>query len=203
MKGEIVLSNQFPPPPSTCTGFIYTVQSGDTLFLIAQRFNVSLDSLIAANPQIANPNLIFPGQRICIPAQVALVECCMLLFRTANVPVLPDAEAAGVARVFQSSAGGNILIAAIGLPEPEVLGGNLYVAWIRRAGLPPIPVQLLQTGPVITEPGVWVGAFVFGPGEAVVPFQDIIVTAEVDFPVTQPDLDNIALIGQFNQCRPQ
>ena len=34
---------------------------GDTMFLIAQRFGVSLNALIAANPHISNPNLIFPG----------------------------------------------------------------------------------------------------------------------------------------------
>jgi spore coat assembly protein SafA len=53
------------PPP--CTGFLYTVQPGDTMFEIARRFGVSLSDLIAANPQIPDPNRIFPGQRICIP----------------------------------------------------------------------------------------------------------------------------------------
>ncbi|MBO8127541.1 MAG: SafA/ExsA family spore coat assembly protein, partial [Firmicutes bacterium] len=60
-------TQQSPPPPKTCTGFIYTVQSGDTMFRIAQRFGVSLDALIEANPQITDPNRIFPGQRICVP----------------------------------------------------------------------------------------------------------------------------------------
>ncbi|NLW55851.1 MAG: LysM peptidoglycan-binding domain-containing protein, partial [Firmicutes bacterium] len=41
--------------------------AGDSLFLIAQRFGISLQELIAANPQIENPNLIFPGQLICVP----------------------------------------------------------------------------------------------------------------------------------------
>jgi len=40
------------------------------MFLIAQRFGVSLDALIAANPQIPNSALIFPGQRICVPSPV-------------------------------------------------------------------------------------------------------------------------------------
>lgn len=48
-------------------GFIYTVRSGDSMFLIARRFNISLPSLIAANPQIMNPSLIYPGQNLCIP----------------------------------------------------------------------------------------------------------------------------------------
>jgi LysM repeat protein len=37
------------------------------MFLIAQRFGVSLQALIAANPQIPDPNVIQVGDRICIP----------------------------------------------------------------------------------------------------------------------------------------
>ena len=137
--------------------------------------------------------------------KVGLFECCMILFRTANVPVLPEAEARGVALVFQSpTEGGNVLVSAIGLPEPETLGGLTYVAWIRNTVLgQTIPFQLLQTGPVIIEPGVWVGALVFGPGEPVAPFEDIIVTAELEPPFIQPSLERIALIGLFDQCRPR
>lgn len=58
-----------PPHPCCPNGFIYTVQAGDTLFNIARRFSVSLDALIAANPQIADPNLIMPGQQVCVPVQ--------------------------------------------------------------------------------------------------------------------------------------
>ncbi len=137
--------------------------------------------------------------------EVALFECCMILFRTANVPVLPEAEARGVALVFQSpKEGGNVLVAAIGLPDPQTLGGKTYVAWIRDTFLvQTIPFQLLQTGPVVIEPGVWVGALVFGPGEPVAPFRDIVVTAELAPPFIQPALERIALIGLFEQCRPQ
>lgn len=55
------------PRPNCPNGTLYTVQSGDTLFEIARRNNITLASLIAANPQITNPNLIMPGQEICIP----------------------------------------------------------------------------------------------------------------------------------------
>ena len=61
--------HKVPPPPKVCKGFIYTVEPGDTLFLIARRFGVSLDSLIRANPQIKDPALIFPGQKICVPTK--------------------------------------------------------------------------------------------------------------------------------------
>ena len=52
-------------------GQLYTVKSGDTLFFIARRFNISLQSLINTNPQILDPNSIYPGQVICIPSVAA------------------------------------------------------------------------------------------------------------------------------------
>lgn len=54
-------------PPSCPNGQSYTVKPGDTMFFIARRYNISLQSLINANPQIADPNTIYPGQVICIP----------------------------------------------------------------------------------------------------------------------------------------
>ena len=56
-----------PHPPRPPSARKYIVQKGDTLFLIAKRFGVSLEELIAANPQIKNPDLIFPGDVIFIP----------------------------------------------------------------------------------------------------------------------------------------
>lgn len=45
----------------------HTVKSGDTMWLIAVRYQVGLSELIKANPQIKNPNLIYPGQKLKIP----------------------------------------------------------------------------------------------------------------------------------------
>lgn len=47
----------------------YTVKSGDNLSKIASSLGVSLGELIAANPQIDNPNLIFPNQTIRVPGR--------------------------------------------------------------------------------------------------------------------------------------
>ena len=45
----------------------YTVRKGDTLWGIAKRYDVTLAALIAANSQIKNPNLIYPGDKVLIP----------------------------------------------------------------------------------------------------------------------------------------
>ena len=45
----------------------YTVVSGDTMWKIAVKNQVGISELISANPQIANPAMIIPGQKISIP----------------------------------------------------------------------------------------------------------------------------------------
>jgi uncharacterized YkwD family protein/spore coat assembly protein SafA len=46
----------------------YTVRSGDTLWKIAVKYQIGLSEIIAKNPQIKNPALIYPGQIITIPS---------------------------------------------------------------------------------------------------------------------------------------
>ena len=45
----------------------HTVQAGETLFGIAKKNGVTGDAILAANPQITNPNLIHVGQVVFIP----------------------------------------------------------------------------------------------------------------------------------------
>lgn len=44
--------------------FFHHVGKGDTLWAIARRYGVSMESLVALNPQIKNPNLIYVGQEV-------------------------------------------------------------------------------------------------------------------------------------------
>lgn len=45
----------------------YEVKPGDSLFQIAKNYQVDLNTIIAANASIANPNYLEPGQKIMIP----------------------------------------------------------------------------------------------------------------------------------------
>ena len=54
-------------PLPTPTPFAYTIQQGDTISSIALEFGVSIDDLVAANPEIS-PNAMSVGQVINIPS---------------------------------------------------------------------------------------------------------------------------------------
>ena len=45
----------------------HTVAAGDTMWKLAVRYQVGTSEIISANPQVANPNLIYPGQVLNIP----------------------------------------------------------------------------------------------------------------------------------------
>ena len=55
-----------PPEPSA---EVYVIKSGDTLSKVATSFDLTLDELLAANPQITDPDKIAIGDEITIPAR--------------------------------------------------------------------------------------------------------------------------------------
>ncbi len=69
--GQVLLVPGNTSPTASATaqaGATYVVQQGDTLGGIALIYGLTLSQLLAANPQITNPSLIFPGQIINLPA---------------------------------------------------------------------------------------------------------------------------------------
>ncbi|HZW03041.1 MAG TPA: LysM peptidoglycan-binding domain-containing protein [Anaerolineaceae bacterium] len=67
---ERATSNTFTVGGGTSGGTAqtYVVQSGDILRTIAARFKTSVAAILIANPAVTNPNLIYVGQRLTIPA---------------------------------------------------------------------------------------------------------------------------------------
>lgn len=45
----------------------YIVKWGDSMWKIAVKHQVGVSEIISANPQVKNPNLIYPGQKLNIP----------------------------------------------------------------------------------------------------------------------------------------
>lgn len=52
--------------PATASAATYTVKSGDTLWKIASKNQIGLSELIALNPTLKNPDMIYVGEKITI-----------------------------------------------------------------------------------------------------------------------------------------
>ena len=120
-----------PTPPAPPAGRIeYVVQPGDTLFLIARRYGLTVEELLRANPQITNPDLIMPGEVISIPARA--------------VPTPPP----GMFRRYVVQPGDTMFLIAqrFGISLTELLRAN-----------PGVDPNLIVPGQVINIPGT-VGA---------------------------------------------
>lgn len=63
----------------------YTVVSGDSLARIALRHQVSVGQILSTNPDLKDPNLIEPGQKLIIPPASANEQAT-------NFKIIPDAE---------------------------------------------------------------------------------------------------------------
>ena len=125
--------------------FIYTVQPGDTLTLIALQFNLTLADIILAN-NLSNPNLIFPGQQLILPGMPR-----PRVSPTATETPLPNPDQThivqpgetlfGIANLYGVPIG--TIVLANDLPNPDVIyaGQALQIPSGPPPTPPPLPTQ--------------------------------------------------------------
>ncbi|MFZ5873418.1 MAG: LysM peptidoglycan-binding domain-containing protein [Bacillota bacterium] len=107
-------------PPDCPEGFLgrYFVIPGDTMSVIAKRFGAGTQQLSAANPHIADPNVLFPGDVLCVPGFRRPVACPPGF--GSRLEVVPGDTMFSIARMFNVTV--EALIAANPhIPDPEVL----------------------------------------------------------------------------------
>lgn len=63
----------------------YTVRYGDTMWKIAVKHQVGLSEIISKNPQIRNPAMIYPGQKLTIPTTTAVNALENEVIRLTNI----------------------------------------------------------------------------------------------------------------------
>lgn len=129
--------------PSDPAPQVYIVAAGDTLAAIGQRFGVTTTSLAASNG-LANPNLIYAGQRLIIPA----ASVAPLGFATRNLPATavpyqlrPGETLSNVARKHRLSLAD--LLAANDVRRPNELAGITDIL-IPGYDLPNLPAPLVD-----------------------------------------------------------
>jgi LysM repeat protein len=98
----------------------YRTQSGDTMSGIAAKFDVSLSALEAANPQIADPDRIFPNELVHVPGSAAPAS---------DLTSVPAAVVTYVVRPGDSmsaiAVAHNLSLAALKAANPQVTNPDL------------------------------------------------------------------------------
>ncbi len=144
---------QLPRIPQSCPpGFLgrYTVRPGDTFYNIATMFRVRLEALAVNNPHITNPNMIFPGDVLCVPGFIPY-PCCIVLQSRGSVPF----GTAGVGFVHFAPAGGQAVSFMATLPQPSTFGNfDIYTGEILIPGINGFGTQLFPTP---QDPPTWSG----------------------------------------------
>lgn len=67
MLASAVLAGSLLVPFAQAAPLTHKVVSGDTMWKLAVKYQVGTSEIIQANPQVANPDLIYPGQILSIP----------------------------------------------------------------------------------------------------------------------------------------
>lgn len=123
-------------PTPTTTTTTYTVQSGETLASIAQRFGVTWPAIVRAN-NISNPNLVNAGQVIIIPDAKTVTD----LSSISPASIAPSAPSATISvgkqiivdlsdsriYAYENSRLVRSVLASTGLPATPTVKGNFTV----------------------------------------------------------------------------
>lgn len=188
----VLLPPPSPPQPFCPDGIVYAVRRGDTLYNIARRFGVTIQSIIQANPQIADPNVLEIGQRVCVPApETPLPE------GICRVCLTPQRQGVLGATAFINYADPTVWITTFGLPAPTEVGAeySIYRAWlVDRDGGNYFRIELNATG----LPGIEAG-YRKGRGDFTI-YDEIIITAERS-PAPQRPTGPILLRESLERCR--
>ena len=120
--------------------FVYDVQAGDTLLLIALRYNLSPIQIAVAN-NLSNPNLVFPGQKLILPRIEPLASPTEDLVPPEGKvhTVQPGESLSNIAGLYGVSVGHLLLLNHVSNPDIIEIGQTLQIP----SGPPPTPGPLM------------------------------------------------------------
>lgn len=145
-SAETAPDNEREAPPAVESAPVetttYTVQPGDSLYKIARRFHVSLETLISVN-QIANRKLIHPGQVLLLPGSGAAVKSAATVAGESTYVVQRGDTVYKIARRFGLS--WQKLAAANHLSDPSRLDVGQVLVLAEAAVALPTPQPTIET----------------------------------------------------------
>lgn len=128
---------------TTC-GDKYTVQRGDYLVKIANKCGTTVSAILAANPTIKNPSLIYPGQVLTMPKPGQNIP----ITGGAIYIVKPGDTLSGIASLFK------VTLSDVLKANPSITNANKIISG-QQIKLPEGAAQVLTAGitPVKAKPG--------------------------------------------------
>lgn len=108
------------PPPAVTQAGRYTIVKGDTISAIAQRFDVTTQSILAAN-RLSRSTIIYPGQTLTIPGREPMAVPAPIFGTAVDAPAVPaDTTLASAGTQTETeSAPGSIAATVAALPIAE------------------------------------------------------------------------------------
>ena len=173
--------------PECLNGFIYTIKPGDNLYQIGQKYGLTVDEMIDANPQLESPADLEVGMNICVPTGGKGGEGCLVLRPTA----IDISE--GV--VYINYEDDIIMVTATELPPMGPMNADNYVAYLklrdsnnyRRFVLETVPEMFIETGRVKLD-------------RPIEDFEEIMISAEQNSGGSQPAM--VVMRARFDDaCR--
>lgn len=128
-----VISSTIQPVSCPIGSIPYNIQSGDTLGAIAARFDTTIESILATNPDIEPTNLQV-GQRICIAQPLTDYPPCV----TENYYVIRKGDTlSAIASIF------NVSVSSIIRINSSINPNNLRVGQIICIPVAPSPIEIV------------------------------------------------------------
>lgn len=120
--------------PDDSQDHVHIIVSGENLSTIARRYHIDVNELLAANPEVTNPNRIMVGQRLKIPHEAAPLPVM-------TPPVVPPAAHDTPTPAPAAPSGGNGGAAPVRAGMPNTSGMDeahkydLYAQYFSRYGV--------------------------------------------------------------------
>jgi len=160
---RLAVGQQLIIPGASSTGapIVYVVQPGDALALVARRYNVAVLAVAQTN-RLANPNLIYVGQRLLIPARS---EESGTRFSGRIHVVQPGDTMANIAARYGTTVWA--VAQANGLDNPNMIqmGQRLFIPLGEGQSSLPLPFLAVNIVPPVAAQGQTVQVLVQTEGE--------------------------------------
>lgn len=135
----------------------YIIKPSDNLYNIASNFRVSVRQILKMNPHITDPNVIYPGQTICIPIQTIKFPCSTILHpvNTENISQQLNGYAFIQEKTKTKYA---VTFTAVELPSPQDLGNfDTYIGTIHLSDINLPFSAILTVDQYEDQPRTWTG----------------------------------------------